>query len=188
MSLVLIFIYWVAIPVFALLAARWLLRRAMTPFHKGLIVAVSVTVFLGWFWLVVGQKLWLNHQVRELCAKDGGVKVYETVTLPPEKFNQWGQPNFFDPTQGENALGSEYIFKRESPDFQNRNSTVFRYHYVVIRRLDQKILGETTSYGRSGGDLPGPWYGSSFHCPDSNKAGEMALFMGIFISSNRSEK
>jgi len=35
--------------------------------------------------------------------------VYETVELPAEMFNRWGQINFFQPTQGENALGPEYL-------------------------------------------------------------------------------
>ncbi|MBS1186041.1 MAG: hypothetical protein H6R04_59 [Burkholderiaceae bacterium] len=40
----------------------------------------------------------LDLQVRELCAKDGDIRVYETVVLPPEKFNKWGQVNFYEPT------------------------------------------------------------------------------------------
>ena len=30
--------------------------------------------------------------MEELCKADGGVKIYETVTLPPEMFDQWGGP------------------------------------------------------------------------------------------------
>ena len=41
----------------------------------------------------------LDDEVKRLCAIDGGVRVYETVTLPPEKFNQWGEINFYRPTQ-----------------------------------------------------------------------------------------
>jgi hypothetical protein len=40
-----------------------------------------------------------------MCAKDGGIRVYEMVKLPPEKFNEWGQVNFYRPTQKEQALG-----------------------------------------------------------------------------------
>ena len=41
--------------------------------------------------LLVGcEKARLDQQVKELCAKDGGIKVYETVKLPPERFDQWG--------------------------------------------------------------------------------------------------
>lgn len=37
------------------------------------------------------EKARLDAQVKELCAKDGGIKVYETVKLPADRFNQWGR-------------------------------------------------------------------------------------------------
>ena len=40
--------------------------------------------------LTVCEKFALDRQMEELCKKGGGVKVYETVTLPPEMFDQWG--------------------------------------------------------------------------------------------------
>ncbi len=184
MSLIFMVFYWVAIPVIVLLAARWALRRVKTSSLKVMVVIVAAAGFLGWFWLVAGEKLWLDHKVRELCAVDGGVRVYETVMLPREKFNQWRQPNFYSPTQGEDALGPEYVFKEESPDFENKDAKAFRYHYKVIRRSDQKVLGETTSYERRGGDLPGPWQPSSFTCPAIKEAGPNALLMKVFVPSN----
>lgn len=182
MSLVLMVFYWVAIPVLALLAARGLLRRARAPFHKGLLVAVGAAGFLGWFWLVAGERLWLDHQVRELCAKDGGVKVYETVKLPPEKFNQWGQINFYRPVEGDNALGPEYVLKWELRYYRKGSPSLHRSHTQLFRRVDGKLLGESVGYSRGGGDLPGPWQPSSFSCPD--KYGQVPLLMAIFVRSN----
>lgn len=128
-------------------------------------MAMSVFVVLGLLWLALGEKLWLDHQVRELCAIDGGVKVYETVTLPADKFNQWGQINFYRPDHGENALGAEYVFKRETFYYKQGNPDLFRLHSQVSRRSDGKLLGESIFYKR-GGDLPGPWQGTSFMCPE----------------------
>lgn len=137
------------------------------------------------FLLNACEKARLDQQVKELCAKDGGIKVYETVRLPPEKFNQWGQPNFFNPTQGENALGPEYVFKREIHYYRSGNPEMSRKHYQVIRRSDGKLLGETVFYGRGGGDLPGPWHDSSFVCPPYAEADSTALLMKVFLSSNK---
>ena len=127
------------------------------------------------------EKASLDQQVKELCAKDGGVKVYETVTLPAEKFNQWGQPNFYKPTKRENALGTEYIFKEDRHYYRRDNPEMSRTHYQIFRRSDSKLLGETVLYARGGGDMPGPWHESSFTCPDPNKAGDVALLAEIFI-------
>jgi len=131
------------------------------------------------------EKARLDQQVKELCAKDGGVKVYETVKLPADKFNQWGQVNFYHPTQGENALGSEYVFRADIHYFKKEPPTFIRHHYQVIRRSDGKVLGETVSYGRGGGDLPGPWHPSSYTCPEVSLAGPNALLKAVFVLMNK---
>ncbi|MHB9119732.1 MAG: hypothetical protein ACYC2R_15895 [Burkholderiales bacterium] len=184
MSLLLMIFYWVAIPVFALLAVQRLLRRARTPIYKRLVVVVGVAGFGGWFWLVAGEKLWLDHQVRELCAKDGGVRVYETVKLPAEKFNKYGQINFYRPIEGENALGPEYVFRLDAHYYRAGNPSLRRYLVQVFRRSDRRLLGESISYDRGGGDLPGPWQPSGFSCPEGPKAaGEVPLLENIFVKS-----
>lgn len=127
------------------------------------------------------EKARLDKRVKELCAKDGGIKVYETVRLPPEKFNQWGQPDFYKPTQGENALGSEYLLKQEVYFYRRGNPEMSRTHLSVFRQSDKKLLGELIMYGRGGGDMPGPWYESSFRCPII-PGGEFDLFKVIFLN------
>lgn len=166
MSLVLFVFYWVGVPLLIVLVARNLWRQSRTPVHKGLVVAASAMILLGLLWLAEGEKWLLDRQVRELCARDGGVRVYETVKLPPEKFNQWGQPNFYKPNQGENALGADYVFKRETFYYRQGSPDLFRLRTQVFRRVDGKLLGESVFYKRGGGDIPGPWHGTSFMCPE----------------------
>jgi len=125
----------------------------------------------------------LDDEVRRLCAIDGGVKVYETVKLPAEKFNQWGQVNFYRPTQNENALGPEYVFKWELKFLREGNPSLRRSHYSVLRQSDHKLLGESISYSRGGGDIPGPWQPSSFSCPEI--AGDVPLLTKIFAQSHK---
>jgi len=97
------------------------------------------------------SKTQLDVEVDRLCAIDGGVRVYETVALPSDKFDKWGQINFYRPTQGENALGTEYVFKREIYYYKQGNPDLFRLHTQVYRRLDGKLLGESVFYKRGGG-------------------------------------
>ena len=62
--------------------------------------------------LVASCAKWaLDAEVDRLCAVDGGVKIYETVQLPPEKSNRWSQIYFYQPIKGENALGPEYFYQ-----------------------------------------------------------------------------
>lgn len=155
--------------------------------RNAVVLVIGVVWFGASFWYAGGQKLYYDMQVKRLCAIDGGIRVYETVKLPEDKFNQWKQPNFYRPTQGENALGPEYVFKEERHYHRRDNPMMIRHHYRVLRRSDGKVLGETISYGRGGGDMPGPWHPSSFTCPEVAEAGPNALLKAIFVQVNKGD-
>ena len=121
----------------------------------------------------------LDEQVKVLCAKDGGVKVYETVKLPKESFTEHGDLKFYRATKGEDALGPDYIFVSEITEIKSGNPSLKRWYYRIVRRTDGHILGESISYARGGGDMPGPWHGSSFHCPNK-EVGEIFLMREVF--------
>jgi len=137
------------------------------------------------FWEVAGKKMYYDAEVNRLCAIDGGIKVYETIKLPPEMFNEYGQINFYRPTQKENALGPEYVFEGNVHSFRKENPALIRYHLRISRRVDGKILGEAISYGRGGGDLPGPWESSTFDCPPTSIAGEISLITNVFVKPTK---
>ena len=154
----------------------------------GMLLAIPELLLIALL-LAVGfyevRKAYWDYQVREMCAKDGGIKIYETVTLPPEKFNEWGQVNFYRPMQKDKALGSEYQFKENITALKTGDPELVRYHHQVFRRSDGRLLGETISYGRGGGDLPGPWEPSNYHCPPTSSSSEIALFKNIFVISGK---
>lgn len=152
-----------------------------TPLSTAVALLVAALWVMWPFWEVAGRKMYYDAQVRELCANDGGVKVYETVTLSMDKFDKWNFINFYRPTQGENALGPEYVFKEQIQYYRRENPAMVRYQHQVLRRSDGKLLGETISYGRGGGDLPGPWELSNFHCPPTEQASEIALLTKVFL-------
>jgi hypothetical protein len=124
------------------------------------------------------EKARLDEQVRELCAKDGGVKVYETVQLPAEKFDKYG--NVGVPNKQYAKPSDEYYFETEIQFYREGNPSLERARTVMVRRSDGKVLGESIRYGRGGGDLPGPWHGTSFDCPpivDAEGKLETSIFM-----------
>ena len=131
----------------------------LTPIaHVALIKAVMVGI-MGMTLVLTGCEKWrLDAQVKELCAKDGGIKVYETVKLPAAKFDKFSQVNFYRPTQGENALGPEYVLKTETHYYRSGNPEMWRDKYQIFQRSDGRLLGEAVNYSRRGGDLPGPWH------------------------------
>ena len=109
----------------------------------------------------------LDAEVKRLCAIDGGIKVYETVKLPTEKYNKlldkfgrlWiARKDQANPTDEYYSESETHYYRQGSPEMSRRL-------YRIVRRSDGKILGELVFYGRGGGDMPGPWHDSSFTCP-----------------------
>jgi hypothetical protein len=117
-----------------------------------LVVVVFVCLAAS-FWYAEKQKAYYDAEIDRLCAIDGGINVYETVKLPPERFDQrW----------------NEYLYVREPTTYirtESENPSLLRDTSKIIRRSDGKVLGEYVSYVRRGGDLPGPGHPSSYRCP-----------------------
>ena len=156
-----------------------------------LLLLASLIIYAAFF----TEKDRLDREVDRLCAIDGGVKVYETVTLPEYRFDKYGLINFYDPTQGDNALGPEYIYKwnthyykKGHPVSQGAQEIAMRRDHVkIIRKSDMKLMGEVVKYHRAGGDLPGPWMTSSYHCPDTLKASSNILMHEVFVKSTKED-
>ncbi len=76
--------YWVIFPWLVYKLARWTMKLSDNRIFKRSVVAVTLGIYIGFLWIAVGRNMWLDHQVLQMCAKDGGVKVYETVELTPD--------------------------------------------------------------------------------------------------------
>ena len=122
----------------------------------------------------------LDEEVKRLCAIDGGIKVYVTVKLPAERFNKYGE--VYIPTRQHAKADDEYFYESSMQYLKNGNPEMWRLHFTVYRKADNKLLGEAISYARRGGDVPGPWHDSSFGCPERGDISD--LEKQIFIKLN----
>jgi hypothetical protein len=122
-------------------------------------------IFLSAFALVgcLREKDRLDAQVREMCAKDGGAKVYEQVALPAEKFDEFGV--VIVPIKASAKAWDEFFYEWDITYYKKGNPEMWRSHFKLTRRADGKLLGESVAYSRRGGDFPGPWHDSSYGCP-----------------------
>lgn len=126
------------------------------------IVLSVLAVFVLWLIFWPSEKDHLNAQMAELCKKDGGVKIYETVKLPAEMFDDLGNlkagknlsKDGRDVTQfaGAYELYSEPVLVIKSGDSLKGESNLARLHTKLVRISDGKDLAETVNYYRSGGD------------------------------------
>lgn len=148
-------------------------------------ITIVVVALLGLWWGVPTLKQWrADKLVDELCAKDGRVTVYETVSLPKGRFNQWGQfvvsdERVMDPNDQYYTTWKTTKIMGD-PNSSDWKLTVYQDHFSLYRVADKKILGESTGYARRGGDPIGPWHPSSHACPGNVKS---RLVKQVFLKS-----
>lgn len=124
-----------------------------------LLLIASAIIYASFF----TEKDRLDREVKRLCAIDGGIKVYETVELPAEKFDQYGQIRV--PAKWLAKSEDEYYYELSTHYLRKGNPELRQYHFKVYQRFSGGLLGETISYSRVGGDMPGPWHHTWFRCP-----------------------
>ncbi|WP_037588304.1 hypothetical protein [Stenoxybacter acetivorans] len=147
----------------------WLKWRKNKPNTSRLLIDLFfVLVFLAWFaasfWYGGGRVYYYDAEVKRLCAIDGGIKVYEKVILSSEDYDKLMKVGL----QNENShdLTIPYFVKHTNIYIRKNNPTIRRSNWVVISIHNRRIFGDSVSYHRVGGGFPGPWYSSSFSCPN----------------------
>lgn len=143
--------------------------------RKGpLIGLLFFALLIGLWWGVPNyRKAKADAMVRELCAKDGGMKVYETVKLPTERFDQYGLVRFgslgLPPLKQNMKSEDDFYYTSEInwmiPETSVGALAMWRLDQKLFRAADHKLLAVAISYSRRGGDPIGPWHPSSYRCP-----------------------
>jgi hypothetical protein len=142
-------------------------------------VGVAILIFLFGFWFVVPTvKAWrADRLVDELCNKDGGIRVHETVELRsssaadklprvrPKHLKEDSDPFYYV------SSTSDILGRNDSQD--TAALTVFRIETALHRSSDDKLLAVRVAYVRRGGDPVGPWHPSSYHCPPPATTGDL---------------
>jgi len=178
----LLLLVWVGVPLFALLIGVLLVRRSKTLLGKRAAVLASITIFISPHLVIIGMNYYYDEQVRKLCAIDGGIRVYETVSLPAARFNQWGSVGI--QSKGDDKSTDEYYYESEDHFYRRGNPNLLRHRSWIVRRSDGKVLGESIRYAHSGTSLPMLPINPSFMCPAVDSKGKPNLEQSIFLKEN----
>lgn len=126
-------------------------RVAAAPQSKNIVM--GITVFLGFFVLFADEiagRIYLSY----LCATEAGVKVYQTVELPREYWDEEGRAKFiiregyldFD----ESMLGNHF-FRKSSSQSHSSFFRINRDSYQLVDRRTQSVVGEDVNFRYWGG-------------------------------------
>lgn len=121
----------------------------------GMIVLIPVLLIVAavaWYGYCEARKAYWDHRVKEMCAKDGGVKVYERVPLPQKYVDKDGLIRI--PFEAHAKPNDEYFIRIIRTPLVEGYLSVSKHQTQLVRAKDRKLLAEVVSYGRGGGDFP----------------------------------
>ncbi|MDP1537817.1 MAG: hypothetical protein Q8L95_11600 [Burkholderiales bacterium] len=138
---------------------------------KNILVLMALllsAMLAGCMGYVPGQQSYWDAQVREMCEKDGGVTVYEKVSISRSDIDLLGRVG------GKIGIPAKELASPNAPVYEELkisylkqgNPQITRSEMTIVRRLDQLVVARAIIYARSGGDIPSPSHPSSFSCPD----------------------
>ena len=134
--------------------------------HRGrsllsVVVAIPAAMLIagvGWFTYTEYRRNHWDDKVRELCAKDGGIVVYQQIPLPVgEPIPSIRDERFAD----RDAL---YVSRWKEEILHERAPEVVRREAAILKRPENIILGRQIFYRRIGGDFGFSDNPSSFGC------------------------
>lgn len=148
----------------AIWVAKWTAGRFESKKKKWI---AQLTVALVFFLIPTGDAIIGHLYLDHLCATEAGVKVYQTMELPSEYWDEQGKPKFFN-KQG--YLDRDFLEKKldESGGHTECYSTIFhidKYVTPVTEKTSRKMLAEIITFRRWGG-----WISNNFspnHTADS---------------------
>lgn len=125
-----------------------------------------ILLALAYFGFCEARKAYWDHQVMQLCEKDGGVRVYEKEKISPELYKQLGGQQGEIPIYSKSsaAIDAPYFAEETTVYLHERNPQVRRSETRYKKRKDNKTLATYVYYARVGGDFPTFAHPSSHGC------------------------
>ena len=147
-----------------------LIRRITGVSNLGMLLAIPVLLLIVLL-LALGfyeaRKAYWDYQIREMCAKDGGVKINEIIEMDRRSYeyfiNKFGQidiPRVGDPR----SIGAIAVHSYKDEHIRRSDPEVRRSELAVVRTSDGAVVATSTTYSRIGGDLFA-FHPSYFSCP-----------------------
>lgn len=108
------------------------------------------------------QAYW-DAKVKELCEKEGGVKVYEKVTLTQEEYKAMNGRNgiVLVPIERPSKKSNFPYYLVQEVTYVNKNPDVKKLRLRYFRRNDNMVIGEYVDISRISDEKKG-----SFSCHD----------------------
>jgi hypothetical protein len=164
--------------------AIWIAVQVAKRFKRGSAkLGIGLLVFLLVFLVPFGDEIAGRIYFSYLCATEAGVKVYQTVELPAEYWDERGKPKFI---KGIGALDTAILINYDTDITLEKYPSFFRiekFRFRYVEKQDGKMLGEVTDFHYFGGWItqnfnPAPGGGASCDRPELRDS--KAILLSIF--------
>jgi hypothetical protein len=111
--------------------------------------AIALLTFLFVLFVPFSDEIAGSFYFKYICSKKTEVKIYKTIELPANLWDERGRPKFYDETNGNFKLSgyrTEYV--------TGRYSSLFHIDYAKHRRVEEQsrqVVGEVTEFMYWGG-------------------------------------
>jgi hypothetical protein len=136
------------------------------------VIPLSVVVLLiATVAFFLGRQAYWDAKVREMCAKDGGVRIFDTLKVTNQDVGLLAKVNGrFDVLTKDAAPSNAPAYgELKSTSVRDGNPSVDRIEATITRRTDGAVVARWVSYVRFGGDIPTYAHRSTFRCPELEK-------------------
>ena len=129
----------------------WVARKAASRWERKRIKwGVRIAVALAFILIPTGDwiagRIYFNH----LCETEAGVKVYQTIELPDEYWNEDGTPKFYDENNGNFYLNWDELVDAEMIK-TNKIFNIVEMRSILQEKSSGKIIREKVWFGFKGG-------------------------------------
>ncbi|MGB3210181.1 MAG: hypothetical protein WBB19_05705 [Desulforhopalus sp.] len=120
----------------AFLVGNKIIEKSLT-----LRITGGLTVFLIALFLPVSDEIAGRIYFNHLCKTEAGVKVYQTIELPAENWDEDGDPNFYDKSNGNLYLPLEqYVIGRSEK--MKRALNIEERHSILYDKETNELLSK----------------------------------------------
>jgi len=145
-------------------------------------LASALSVFLLVFLVLFADEIVGKKYLEHLCATEAGVKVYQTVELPAEYWDESGKPRFLN-SRGvlvRSVLGNQFEWFDDNEPYVNWFIKIEKKRWTLQDSKSKRKLGEKSTFIRYYGWLnqlsPAPNVGESCRDLWGARYGQNALF------------
>ena len=140
------FVIWVPVSI----ALAYFFSRNFIKKSFSLKIIGGLLIFLFFLLFPISDEIAGRIYFNQICKTEGDVKVYKTISLPAEYWNEDGSPNFYDPSNGNFTLPENKFYNAKAKDVSHLFG-VEELHTFIFDINTNYLLGEKSWFLYWGG-------------------------------------